>query len=90
LIISLNITEKKLFSKNTEFFLKSIRLNMMNDTFGIRYSALSGLDGISFTLYTGLHPVLTTSALSGLKEVSISRGGLDYTFVIRTFQGFYY
>ncbi len=43
---------------------------MMNDTFGIRYSALSGLDGFSYTLYTGLHPVLTDCALAGLKKIS--------------------
>jgi hypothetical protein len=45
---------------------------MMNDMFGISYSALSGLDGFSFSLHTGLHPVLTDSALSGLKEILIS------------------
>jgi hypothetical protein len=56
----------------------------MNDMFGIRYSALSGLDGLPLTIstglhpvladsaYTGLHPVLTDSALSGLKEIIAS------------------
>jgi len=61
-------TEKELLSKNTELFLKSIRSNMMNDTCGISYSALSGLDGFSFTIHTGLHPVLTDSALAGQKK----------------------
>jgi hypothetical protein len=72
LIISRNITVKKLFSKNTELFLRSIRSNMMNDTFGISHSALSGLDGFSFSLHAGLHPVLTDSALAGLTEILIS------------------
>ncbi len=37
---------------------------------GLGYSALSGLDGGSFTQYTGLHPVLINYALSGLRAVS--------------------
>ncbi len=57
-----------------------IRSIMMNDTHRIRYSTLSGLDSISFAIPTGLHPVLTTSALSGLKEVSIGRVESDYIF----------
>jgi hypothetical protein len=39
---------------------------MMNDSFMIWYCALSGLDSLTVTLSTGLHPVLTDSALSGL------------------------
>jgi hypothetical protein len=41
----------------------------MNDMFGIRYSALSGLKGASFIQYTGLHPALINSALSGLSAM---------------------
>jgi hypothetical protein len=43
---------------------------MMKDTFGFRYSALSGLEDFSFTFHTGLHPVLTDYALAGLCEIS--------------------
>jgi hypothetical protein len=45
---------------------------MMNDTFGISHSALSGLGGYSFALPTGLHPVLADSALSGLGGYSFA------------------
>jgi hypothetical protein len=45
-----------------------------------RYSALSGLNGSSFTQHTGLHPALTNSALSGLSEVSKGRTGSDNFF----------
>ena len=48
---------------------------MMYATFVSRYSALSGLDGLSFAINTGLHPVLTDSALSGLMENSIGSVG---------------
>jgi len=43
---------------------------MMKDTFGIRYYALSGLEGSPPMLITGLHPVLTNYALSGLEDES--------------------
>jgi hypothetical protein len=66
----MSITEKELFSRNTEHFLKSMRSNMMNDTFGIRYCALSGLAEVSFTLTTGLRPGFTNSTLSGLMKIS--------------------
>jgi hypothetical protein len=52
----------------------------MNDMFGIRYSALSGLNGASFTQHTGLRPALTNSALSGLSEVLKDRTGSDHFF----------
>jgi hypothetical protein len=47
----------------------------MNESFMIRYCALSGLDSLTVTICTGLHPVLTDSALSGLmRNVSDSVG----------------
>jgi hypothetical protein len=45
---------------------------MMKDTFEISYCALSGLEDFSFTFHTGLHPVLTDFALSGLSKISLS------------------
>jgi hypothetical protein len=52
-------------------------LNMMRYTFGISYCALSGLEDFLSTFLTGLHPVLTDCALSGLSEILLSRVGSD-------------
>ena len=42
---------------------------MMNDTFGIRYYALSGLIVVLITFRPGLHPGFTNVALSGLMKI---------------------
>ena len=48
------------------------------------YSALSGLDGFSFSLHTGLHPVLTDSALAGLKEIPVAElGQIDWILLFQ-------
>jgi hypothetical protein len=49
----------------------------MRYTFGISYCALSGLEDFLSTFHTGLHPVLTDFALSGLSEILLSRVGSD-------------
>jgi hypothetical protein len=49
----------------------------MNDSFVIRYCALSGLDSLTVTLCTGLHPVLTDSALSGLMRNATDSVGYE-------------
>ena len=50
---------------------------MMRETYGISYCALSGLEDFLFAFYTGLHPVLTDYALSGLSEILLSKVGSD-------------
>jgi len=39
---------------------------MMKDTYGINYFALSGLVIVCVLIFTGLRPVFTVFALSGL------------------------
>jgi len=52
--------------------------------YAISNFALSGLTGFAFVRYTGLHPVLTYTTLSGLKAQIFRNRGVDKEIYHRT------